>query len=54
MEQSTNDNELFDDLIAYCNFEDQADWEFSFSHDKYEKAVELLKLREDERIKAKD
>ena len=22
VEQSTNDNELFDDLIAYCNFED--------------------------------
>jgi hypothetical protein len=41
---------LFDDLISHCRLEDDCDSDFSFSHHKFEKAVTLLKERENQRV----
>lgn len=40
---------LFEDLISYCQIEENSEKEFSFSNEKYEHAVNVLKIREDER-----
>ncbi|OMJ91027.1 hypothetical protein SteCoe_6489 [Stentor coeruleus] len=45
----SNLESLFDELITYCHIEEYQEKEFSFSNEKYEHAVSVLKTREDER-----
>jgi hypothetical protein len=40
------DNAFFDSLLSHCNLDDESDTEISLSDDKFEKAVGLLKERE--------
>ena len=40
---------MFEELICYCKIEDTAERYFSFSSEKYEHAVNILKARSDER-----
>lgn len=48
----SNLESLFDELITYCHIEEYQEKEFSFSNEKYENAVSVLKTREDERKNA--
>ncbi|OMJ95668.1 hypothetical protein SteCoe_918 [Stentor coeruleus] len=42
---------LFEELISYLQIEENSDPEFSFSNDKYEYVVDIIKMREEERKK---
>lgn len=45
----SNLESLFEELISYCQLDENTEKEFSFSNEKYEHAVNVLKNREDER-----